>query len=301
MLTTELAAGEKLRTIPGENVARMKIELSLSEADSFAKDTLARIRGNLGAELVVLGSYLALGEKAGGQIRLDLRLQDASAGETIASVAETGTEPQLFDLVTRSGARLRQRLGVAELTSTQAGELRGSLPSNPEAAKLHSEGLAKLRLFDTLAARDLLEKAVLADPKHPLAHSTLAAAWSALGYDARASQEAKKAFELSANLSREDRLLVEGRYREAIRRPTKRSRSTGRCSTSSPTTSIMGSAWRPLRPRLAREKTPFSRSKRSASSRLLGGTTLGWILPRLRRPDPCPTTRGPTRPRRKPR
>jgi TolB-like protein len=62
MLTTELAAGEKLRTIPGENVARMKIDLSLTDADSYAPDTLARIRKHLGSDYVVLGSYLALGK-----------------------------------------------------------------------------------------------------------------------------------------------------------------------------------------------------------------------------------------------
>ena len=49
MLTTELAAGETMRTIPGENVTRMKIELALADADSYAPDTLARIRQNLGS------------------------------------------------------------------------------------------------------------------------------------------------------------------------------------------------------------------------------------------------------------
>src|SRR5262249_32430655 len=74
MLTTELAAGERLRTIPEEKVARMKVELSLKEAETLATDSLARVRNNLGAELVVVGAYLGLGNEAGGQIRLDRRL-----------------------------------------------------------------------------------------------------------------------------------------------------------------------------------------------------------------------------------
>jgi len=215
MLTTELAAGEKLRTISGENVARMKIELALAETDSLARDTLARIRINLGTDLVVLGSYTVL--TAGGQIRLDLRLQDAAAGEIIASVAETGAEPQLFELVSRTAARLREKLGVGELSAAQAGNVRAARPANPEAARLYAEGVTRLRQYDALAARDLLEKAVAADPKHGLAHSALAAAWSALGYDARARQQARTAYELSAGLSREERLSIEGRYRETIR------------------------------------------------------------------------------------
>ena len=76
MLTTELAAGEHLRTIPGENIARMKSDLELADADSFASDTLARINANLGSDLVVSGSYTMIGEK----IRFDVRMQDASAG-----------------------------------------------------------------------------------------------------------------------------------------------------------------------------------------------------------------------------
>jgi len=36
MLNTELAAGEQLRTIPGENVARIKIRLSVPDFDSYA-------------------------------------------------------------------------------------------------------------------------------------------------------------------------------------------------------------------------------------------------------------------------
>ena len=43
MLSTELAAGEQVRTIPGENVARMKFDLSLADADSFGQESLAKI------------------------------------------------------------------------------------------------------------------------------------------------------------------------------------------------------------------------------------------------------------------
>ena len=217
MLSTELAAGEQLRTIPGEDVARMKIELSLGEADSFGKGTLDRIHKRLGTDLVVLGSYLALGKESGGQIRLDYRLQDTAAGETIASVSETGTESQLLDLVSRTGAELRQKLGVGEVSASEVSDVKASLPANPEAVRLYSEGLAKLRVFEALPARNLLEKAVAADPANAPAHSALAAAWSALGYDAKAQEQAKKALDLSTDLSREERSSIEARYRELTR------------------------------------------------------------------------------------
>jgi len=214
MLTTELGAGEKLRTISGENVARAKNDLSLANTDAFARDTLLRVRQNLGADLVLVGSYTDLGTKSGGQVRVDSRIQDAVTGETIASVAKVGTENELFQLVAQAGADLRARIGVSEVSAVDQAIVRASYPSTPQAARIYAEGSERLRLYDAIAAKALLEKAVAADPKYPLAHSALAMAWAALGYDTRAGDEAKTAFELSGNLSREERLLVEGQYRE---------------------------------------------------------------------------------------
>jgi len=49
MLNTELAAGGELRMLPGEDVARAKSELPLSDEDSLGKSTLQRLRTNPGA------------------------------------------------------------------------------------------------------------------------------------------------------------------------------------------------------------------------------------------------------------
>jgi eukaryotic-like serine/threonine-protein kinase len=216
-LMTELTAGEQLRVIPGENVARMKMELALPDVDSLGGESLARIRKNLGTDFVVVGAYAAVGGKSDGQIRLDLRLQDTRSGETIAAISETGTESHMLGLVSRAGEHLRRKLGVRAVTSEEAAEVAIALPSKSETAKLYSQGLTKLRVFDALAARDLLLKAVAAEPDYALSHSELASAWAQLGYDENAKEEAKKAFDLSSNLSRAERLLVEGRYREMSR------------------------------------------------------------------------------------
>ncbi len=214
MLSTELVAGEKLRPVSGEDIARTKLDLPLVDADSLSRNTLARLHKNLDSDLVVLGSYTVLGEKSNGRIRLDLRLQDTVAGETIADVAVVGSEADLFDVVSQAGSRLREKLGVEAVSPVEAVSVRASLPSGREAARLYSEGLARLRVFDVLEARDLLQRSVAADPKYSLAHSALAEAWFRLGFEKKAQQEARQGYELAANLSREERLAVEGRYRE---------------------------------------------------------------------------------------
>jgi eukaryotic-like serine/threonine-protein kinase len=211
MLTTELAAGEELRTITGDEVAQMKMNLSLPDSDSLSAQNLSQVGKTIGADLVVLGSYVDL---PGGKLRLDLHLQDVAVGETLLSVKETGEEDNLFDLVSLAGAQLREKCGAGQVNPQDQAGVRAALPSTPEASKLYAEGLAKLRVSDAIAARDLLQKAVSADPNHALAHSALAAAWTLLGFDEKARLSAKSAFELSASLSREDRLLTEARYRE---------------------------------------------------------------------------------------
>ena len=212
MLTTELSAGEKLRTIPAENVARMMVELSLPESGSFAPDTLERIRKYLGADLVVVGSYLFINGNP-NRVRVDLRLQDLTDGSLLATIGDEEYPTGITDLVSRVGGQLREKLGVT-LAQSEAQLARASRPANLAAARFYSEGVAKLRIYDAPGGRSLLEKAVLADPNHALAHAALATSWSMLGFGIKAREEAKRAVDLAARLSREERLVVEGRYSE---------------------------------------------------------------------------------------
>ncbi len=217
MLAAELAAGGQLRTVPEDTVARTKIDLGLSDAESLPPDTLKQVRKNLASDFIVLGSYLDLGKEKGGQVRLDLRLQDTVKGETVAAVSETGTEKTIIDLVSQIGTRLREQVGLEKLSQIESDGVRAELPSNPEAMRPYSQGLAKIRAFDALSARELLSHAVALDPSFPLAHSELARTWSSLGYDVNAQQEARKALDGASDLSREKHLLVEARFYETSR------------------------------------------------------------------------------------
>ena len=83
--------------------------------------------------------------------------------------------------------------------------------------RFYAEGRAKLWNFESLAARDLLVKAEALDPNSVAIHLSLADAWYALGYTTTAEEEAKRAFDLSSHLSREEQLYAEGRYHELMR------------------------------------------------------------------------------------
>ena len=224
MLATEVAAGERLRLVPGENVARTRIELGLAGAGGLAAGalasgsldagTLARLGEILGADLTVAGSYLLAGADREREIRLDLEVRDVASGETVARLSERGNEARVFDLVEAAGRALRASLGVGDLSPADAAAVRAAMPAGPEAARLYAQGLEKLRRYDARGALELFQAAVRIDPENPLIHSALSAAWGSLGYRPKARDEAREAFELAGELGRRDRMWVEARYRE---------------------------------------------------------------------------------------
>lgn len=216
MLSTELAAGEKLRLVSGEDVANLRLSSPWPSTDTLDQKTTTRVGSALNSDLLVLGSYATVGRPDREQLRLDVRLQAAKTGEILSEIAEIGSRQDVLQLVAAIGEKLRSRLGVPQLREPDQASVAASLPSNREAARLYALGVVKLRDFDALAARDLLQQACNADPKFALGHAMLARAWSQLGYEQKRKEEAKKALDLSANLPRAERMLVEGDYYESL-------------------------------------------------------------------------------------
>jgi eukaryotic-like serine/threonine-protein kinase len=215
MLATELQAGTKLRVVPAETVARMKAELALGDHESLAPDTLRRVRRNLGADVVVLGSYISLAPTAGGLFRVDIRVQDAESAETLAALSRSGSVDKLFELVSGAGNELRSTLGIAAAAPVSV-EVLAAFPADPEAARLYAEGLGQLRRFDAVSARTTLAKAAELAPTAASIHAALGTAWRELGYDEQARQEARRAFDLASGLPRLERLAIEGGFRESV-------------------------------------------------------------------------------------
>ncbi len=219
MLTTELSGDGQVRTVPAERVARAMRDLRMAVDPSdgaVASDGVAALRRAVGADLVVLGSFAST--DAGGRrvLRLDVRVQGGD--ETpLASASSQGDPAQLFDLVAQAGREVRARLGLKASTPESLTAARAAFPTSIEATRLYAEGTARLRVLDAVTARTRLEAAAALEPDSPLIQTALASAWAALGYDARAAEAAQRAFDVSASLSREDRLNVEGRLHEAGR------------------------------------------------------------------------------------
>lgn len=214
MLATELRTGGNLRIIPDEDVARAKIDLNLKEKDGYPRDTLRDLDKVLDSDYIVAGSYVALGDKESGQVRLDLRLEEVISGETLASIAVSSKQSEIFDLVGRAGREMRTKVG-GSIGGEGDIDWRTTLPSNPNAARLYTDGLARLRQGNNAPAVELIQQSLTIEPAFALGQAALSEAWQALGYDARAQASAQKALSLAASLPENVRLKVEGQYYES--------------------------------------------------------------------------------------
>ena len=95
MLSSELAAGDRLRMVSGEDVAHLHLPASAPGADSLSKETSRHLHDVLATELLVSGSYTVLSGHPTPQLRLDVRLQDAATGEILSDIDLTwGSHPQ---------------------------------------------------------------------------------------------------------------------------------------------------------------------------------------------------------------
>jgi DNA-binding winged helix-turn-helix (wHTH) protein/tetratricopeptide (TPR) repeat protein len=217
MLTTELAAGTRVRVVSRENVARTRQVLDIPESGDLDEESLEKIRSIVGSDLLVVGAYLVLDEGGERRIRLDVRVLEAPRGDIVASVAEVGREDGLFELVSRTGAQLRQALGVNELSPEQTRAARALQPSDPESLQLYAKGLERLRASDAPRALEVLRRAVELEPRSAVIRAALSEAYEMLGYDEQALDEQKRAVALAGSLPREQRLGIGARLHELNR------------------------------------------------------------------------------------
>jgi tetratricopeptide (TPR) repeat protein len=191
-------------------VVRWRTDLGASSDGMGQSAMFQSARGTFGADAFILGSYVVTGACPDCRVRVDLGLYNAHTGDRSGTVIDEGSAQNLLDLTARLGNKLRAELG--------AGGTSSATPRWPatSAMREYAEGVKALQLMDPMTARDHLQAAVAADAGNALIHAALADAWTALGYNAHASEEYQRAYELSASLGRLDQLGIEARYRASV-------------------------------------------------------------------------------------
>jgi DNA-binding winged helix-turn-helix (wHTH) protein/tetratricopeptide (TPR) repeat protein/TolB-like protein len=210
MLGAELNVAADLYVVPDELVRDASTDLAPPAAGGYAPQTLARLRQRLDADYVVSGSFLVTGAADNAPLRVDIALQNARDGSLMASVSEQSNGLSgLTALVTKTGARLRQKLGITPPGEKALGLVANEQPPSVDVARRMGFALDALRHYDPARARDELIQAVAETPGYAPAYTYLAEAWSALGYRDKALAAAAQAARDAVNLPPEQRLQTE--------------------------------------------------------------------------------------------
>ncbi|HEY2445165.1 MAG TPA: winged helix-turn-helix domain-containing protein [Rhizomicrobium sp.] len=208
LLGTDVSLGGRLHPVPGELVRAARIGLPAPGAGGYAPETIARLHQQLVTTYVVSGSYLAYGTGDDPPVRLDLAVQDARSGATIATLSRTGKVAELPALITIAGAELRKDLGAGQQSPDESKLAANAQPPNAEVMRHMGFALEALHRYDPARARDELLQAIAQAPDYAPAYADLAKAWSALGYKDKALAAAGRAAAHSADLPEFMRLEI---------------------------------------------------------------------------------------------
>lgn len=213
LLASELSAGERLLVLPLESVERAKLELKIHSSVTSPQEVIEKLNRTLGPDLVASGMLRpATNGKKGFTVEVALR--NVRTGERVASALAQGSPEDLFAMVSSVGREVRKQLGIAALSQDDRTGLQAERPVSLEVAQLYAEAKTRLHRFDPVGARDLLLRVVAAEPDYPLGYLALADSLLALGYEDRAHEQIRRAFQLASRLPRAARSLIEARYRE---------------------------------------------------------------------------------------
>ncbi len=208
MLGVEMAQGGQLHLLPAELIHAVRGRSPERGASGFSPSTLAELRRQLAVDYVVTGGYFA-SNKNDSAVRLDLALQDARSGATVATVTHTGSADDLPSLASKAGADLRRDLNVRPQSADERRLVANARPPTTEVMRHIGFGLEALHRYDAARARDELLQAIADAPDYAPSYVYLAKAWSQLGYDQKAQAAANQAAAHSVGLPKAMRLKIE--------------------------------------------------------------------------------------------
>jgi DNA-binding winged helix-turn-helix (wHTH) protein/tetratricopeptide (TPR) repeat protein len=207
-LGADLSRSNGVRIVSADRSAQVEQDMKLAQMRAYDTQTVQTLGHSLNCDMILAGFYLPLGDA----VRLDLQLRNTGTGTVVSSFSQTTTKDQLVQTIAEASTSLRHDLNLPALPAATS----SGLPSQ-DGMREYAEGLQLIRTGHPDEAQPLLSKAVLASPESPLAHSALAAAWYALGFEDRAGAEAKFALDHSAALPNEQRLDLQARAYRILR------------------------------------------------------------------------------------
>ena len=209
MLGTELSVANRLRVVPEALVRDVHVEATASGAGGYAPAALQRFHDAVGADYVVVGTYLVSGTADDAPVRVDVAVQDARSGATVVAISRQDPLSSLLGVVKQAGVQLRAGLAAGDTDAAALQQLANAQPPSAAIARRVGFALEALQHYDAARARDELLDAIAEAPGYAPAYRALARAWMMLGYRDKAIAAGEQAMSRAANLPSAERLEID--------------------------------------------------------------------------------------------
>jgi serine/threonine protein kinase/tetratricopeptide (TPR) repeat protein len=205
MLSTAVGQSAQMRVISPERLQQVLSDLRITP-ESVDAATVGNVAASSSANAIFWGKYLRNSDK----IHIEGTLQDLKHDRHYPITLDTLAERDISGTVSQIAEQIRQSLSVSADAMKEL-KARSFQPSSKSTLALrdYTEGVQRLRNGRNLEAVKKFEAATKEDPNFALAHSRLAEANSALGYDVEADRNSRNAVDLSASLPQGERYFIE--------------------------------------------------------------------------------------------
>jgi len=170
MLSTDLGSVPNVYIVERDRLIDVLKEFELTKNEYFDPKTVAKIGHVVGANTVLIGSYIKFKDK----LRIDARLISVETGSQIFAQEVTGARSEIFDLEKELAEAIAKKL-VQKIGRKELWELRQFHTRNLEAFEFYSEAVTARDKNQYEKANKALRLALSKDPYFGLAEKTIAA------------------------------------------------------------------------------------------------------------------------------
>jgi serine/threonine protein kinase/tetratricopeptide (TPR) repeat protein len=210
MLVTDLSQSPHVEVLPTERLYQVLQELNRLDERITSMEVMQEVAARAGVETLLTGSFM----KAGENIRINIRVQEAKTGKILSTEKVEGVgESSVFSMVDDLSQRVRTRFDVPVSASAELDRgLKDVTTSSVEAYRYYAEGINLHQRYQQEEAIALFEKAIEVDPGFAMALSKLSVVHNNLGHDREFTDYARRALEHLDRLSARERYYIEGNY-----------------------------------------------------------------------------------------
>jgi serine/threonine protein kinase/tetratricopeptide (TPR) repeat protein len=209
MLASEIGESQHLRTVAPYRMHQVLSDLRITPDNMLDPTMLKRISEFIGADTVIWGRYVRLGEK----VEFDFTLQSVKLDRQVALKVEAANENEIPGAVHRIADAVRNNLSISSdvIKELQASSF-SPRSTSPAALRDYNGGEEFLHGGRNLEALKSFQAATREDGTFALAFSQLAQTYSQLGFDQDAQQASRKAVELSRQAPAAEKLLIDAQH-----------------------------------------------------------------------------------------